>query len=292
MHLVCLGIMKKLLVTWTKGRKSNKLSVKQRDIISKRMRFYRKFVPKNFARKPRGLEDLSYWKAREYRSFLLYWGPVCLRGVLPEEKYEHFLKFHTAIYILISPSANYTTWVDYADTLIRDFVSMVPRLYGKEFLVYNMHSLMHLCQDVKLHGQLDNFSAFDFESYMQNLKRMLRSKSNHISQVINRVKEYETLENCRLMLSKTNDSDCKVGECWIHDSGTVGLIFKYSGEMVFRKFDSFLNVKSYPLKSEKLFIGFVSNLGPSIHFSRTDLVKKCLLLSYKDKQLCIPMCNS
>ena len=37
-------------------------------------------------------------------------------------------------------------------------VENMKSLYGQEMMVYNVHALVHLAEDVKLHGPLDNFS--------------------------------------------------------------------------------------------------------------------------------------
>ena len=53
MHLVCLGVMRKLLLVWSCGK--HKLSRSDLNLISERMINLQKFVPKEFARRPRGL---------------------------------------------------------------------------------------------------------------------------------------------------------------------------------------------------------------------------------------------
>src|SRR5690348_5097210 len=75
-------------------------------------------------------------------------------------------------------------WVTFAASLLEQFVKNVEPLYSKDFMIYNMHSLLHLSEDALIHGPLDRFSAFEFESYMQVLKRMLRAIHDHLSQVI------------------------------------------------------------------------------------------------------------
>lgn len=58
----------------------------------------------------------------------------------------------------------------FANKLLVSFVEHFSRLYGPEFVVYNIHGLIHL-SDVKLHGHLDLISGFPFENYMQKLKK-------------------------------------------------------------------------------------------------------------------------
>jgi hypothetical protein len=97
--------------------------------------------------------------------------------------------FHTAIYILSSDCSNKPKWVEFAQDCLDKFVSLVPTMYYPELMVYNMHSLLHVSTNVLVHGSLDSYSAFEFENFMQTLKRLLRSKSCHLSQVVKRVGE-------------------------------------------------------------------------------------------------------
>lgn len=57
-----------------------------------------------------------------------------------------------------------------------------------EYITYNVHNLLHLCDDVLLYGQLDNFSAFKFQSYMSKIKSMKNSRYP-LQQIYNRVIE-------------------------------------------------------------------------------------------------------
>jgi len=63
------------------------------------------------------------------------------------------------------------------------------RLYGKKFVTYNVHVLLHLVDDYMMFGNIDRISAFDFESYLGFIKRMLRSHSKPLEQIQNRLRE-------------------------------------------------------------------------------------------------------
>lgn len=184
MHLVCLGVMKKMLMTWTEGKLPHRLSPKNIREISDRLVSFRNRIPEEFSRKSRSLKELHHWKATEYRTFLLYTGPAALRDILDKGRFEHFMLFHTAMYVFSSDAASLHDWLEYGESLIDKFVSDIPELYYEEMLVYNMHSLMHLGEDVRVHGKVDNFSTFEFENFMQTLKRMIRTNKCHLSQVV------------------------------------------------------------------------------------------------------------
>jgi hypothetical protein len=72
--------------------------------------------------------------------------------------------------------------LNYAASLLHHFVADSERLYGQSFVVYNVHSLLHLVDDARYFETcLDNLSAFPFENYLQSLKNLIRNPSNLIA---------------------------------------------------------------------------------------------------------------
>lgn len=104
MHLVCLGVVKKLLQLWTNGYLTSRLNGRKIADLSEKLIAMSKWTPKEFARKSRSLEELSRWKATEFRQFLLYLGPVVLLNILSEVNLRHFNALNCAIRILCHPT--------------------------------------------------------------------------------------------------------------------------------------------------------------------------------------------
>ena len=190
MHLVCLGFCKRMLNLWRSGPISGKVRLSAVDLrrLSDGLDKIRPYLPFEFQRKCRSLDDFERWKATEFRQFLLYLGPVVLRGILDEKKYENFLNFSICFYISCHP-LRASMYAEFVGKMLLELMNQFASLYGENELVYNMHCLSHIWEDVKLRGHLDQYSAFPFESYMGKLRRMVRSSTMPASQIVRRIKE-------------------------------------------------------------------------------------------------------
>jgi len=81
--------------------------------------------------------------------------------------YEHFLTLHVAISILTTPTLIADNEnIKYAEELLAYFVEGFQILYSKQFVSHNVHNLLHLSNEVRRNGILDNFSAFRFENFL------------------------------------------------------------------------------------------------------------------------------
>ena len=194
MHLVCLGVMRRLLLCWLKGPLAVRLCSRKVEQLKNNLLKMIPFIPREFSRKPRSVGDLLRWKATELRQFLLYTGPVALLDVLPEPLYKNFLLLCVGITLLINPNLC-EKYCDYAKGLLITCVENMKVLYGKGMLVYNVHGLVHLADDAQLFGPLDNFSAFPFENKLKSVKRLVRKPSFVLQQIARRLHERSTISN-------------------------------------------------------------------------------------------------
>lgn len=107
--------------------------------------------------------------------------------------YEHFMLLHWAISILVSKKHITNLKLELPKTLLDMFVNHCKKMYGIEFLVYNVHVLCHLCDDVNIYGPLDEISAFPFENYLGKLKSLIHGQNNPLQQICNRLHEIDNL---------------------------------------------------------------------------------------------------
>lgn len=172
MHTVCLRAMKRLLKFWVRSKQSKRIPLEKCDATNVELNNLSDFFPSKFFRLPRSLNDIEYWKANEFRTFLLFTGPIILKGRIKKQFFLHCIKLHCAIKILVT-SVLCLTKNEIAYNLILDFVNEFKINYGAHFITHNSHSLIHLPYYVKIHGCLDNFSAFKYENYLGVIKKSI-----------------------------------------------------------------------------------------------------------------------
>ncbi|XP_072141646.1 uncharacterized protein [Dermacentor andersoni] len=188
MHLICLGVVRKLLLLWIKGEKKYRIGKDSRDAVSGANSEMKHFVPSELSRKPRSLSELDKWKATEFRTFLLYTGPVVLMSHIAQCLMDNFITLHCAVSLLCSPQ-HCSQHLEYSRKLLGHFVEVYITLFGKHAVSHNIHGLIHVADDVNTYGPLDNYSAFPFENYMCRLKKYVRKPERPLEQLHNRILE-------------------------------------------------------------------------------------------------------
>jgi len=313
MHLICLGIVKKLIKLWLKGPLNVRIQSSKNKILSSLLLSLKSSITNDFQRKPRGVDEVSRWKATEFRTFLIYLGPLVLKNVISEPCYVHFMCLHTSISLLLTPNLS-DQLLNYCNELLVYFVKKFGVLYGKEWISHNVHSLLHICDDYKMFGPLDECSCFPFENHMKTLKKFVRKSHQPLQQAVKRYSEHVTFKpqtvvdnsnqnkifsyknkhsNGPIMLHnlkiksqfktisfkntdvKINDSDCYVQTKTGDIVKIVNICHSAENEEIIIGF-RFKIVTSYyqkPLISSKLNIFSVSELNNSLEYWSVDCIK-------------------
>lgn len=185
MHLVCLGVMRRFLKFMTKAKTEYKVSSGQWQQISHRLESYAQLMPSEFARRPRSLNKIDKFKATEFRQFLLYTGIPALKSIVHPDVFHTFLCLCIAMSILLNDlRGERRQRLDYARELLTHFVNNVVGLFGRDFVTYNVHNLLHISDDCDTFDcALDEVSAFPFESYLCQLKKRVKHSRNALVQI-------------------------------------------------------------------------------------------------------------
>lgn len=84
LHLVCLGVGRKVFRTWMKGKIPHKIKLSDVNRISSRLVNFKNFFPTEMQRKPRSFVEIDQFKGTEFRTLLLYTGFPAMFKILDE----------------------------------------------------------------------------------------------------------------------------------------------------------------------------------------------------------------
>ncbi|XP_023347075.1 uncharacterized protein LOC111715909 [Eurytemora carolleeae] len=82
---------------------------------------------------------------------------------------------------------------------MKHVIDLGIHIYGETYLTINVYTLLHLVDNYKKWGPLDNSSAFIFESYLGSMKRLVRSGKEPLKQVVARLHEASTVHKPKLV---------------------------------------------------------------------------------------------
>lgn len=277
MHCVYLGVVRKLLGYYCSTTKNLRLPcrlsshhIKQ---VSDRILRYRNCFGPEFQRKIRPLKELEHFKATEFRIFILYLCPVLMKDILPPRYFDHLLLLHFSMYVYASNDDHYFSQ---ADACLHNFIAYMSDLFGHQSMIYNIHVLSHLPEFVRKYGALDSFSAFEFENYLNLIKRRLSPTREVFKNSVTQMRILRSL-SCNETIIRPLFSSSSPNNCCIDIEFQVILIKEVADDGnisgMLLNFHRCLYTKPY--SSEILKIGYYQK-------SRTYLVdrkvlKKCLI---------------
>ena len=184
MHAVLEGVIRWLMHSWFNSTHHGQPQYIGRKISEIDAQLLKQCPPSELSRPPRSIrKDLSYWKASELRSWMLFYSLPLLLEYLPPLYWHHYALLVCALHILLQEQITLSQ-INAADQMLRDFYVLLPDLYGDTSCTANAHLLSHLCKYVRLWGPLWTHSAFGFESKNGQLKHLFHGKSNVVNQLL------------------------------------------------------------------------------------------------------------
>lgn len=199
MHLVHLGVTKKIIFCLINGDLKVRLNSRQVSQINDSLMTARDTQPSDFSRRIRKISDYPLFKATEFRVFTLYTGMVVLKDKVPARIYEMFVMLTCGIRIL-SDSQEFEKNNMCAKNLLHDFLIDFGDLFGKYLISYNVHNIQHLADETLIQNSpLDKLATWEFESSNVKLKLFSRKPNLFLQQAYNRsMEKYNTQENKKI----------------------------------------------------------------------------------------------
>lgn len=212
MHGVLLGVQKLLLRLWF-APEFSKEPFSFNKCVNKVDESLKKIQPTlDITRLPRSIQkDLKYWKASEYRSFLLFYGAVVLFNILDNERFSHYLLLVHAMQILLK-SGSSDADISYSEELLFTFCQNFDKFYHERFMTLNIHQLLHLPDSVRQLGPLYTHSCFSFEDKNGVILKMIRGTQNIDNQITTGISFVQKLpelkQNC-ILLNTREEKICE-----------------------------------------------------------------------------------
>ena len=174
LHCVCLGVTKLITNEWfdtENHREPFYAGGRKKHIVQRRLKSFR--PPSEISRITKDIDRKGHWKGSELRSWLLHYSGPVMNGILPRVYYVHWLKFVTAMHVLLSATSDTNPeYIAIADYLLIDFVCDVSGLYGDVNQKFNVHQLLHIRSSVENWGPLWTYSTFAFEGMNGRLGKL------------------------------------------------------------------------------------------------------------------------
>ena len=164
MHSILEGIFKQLMKYWFDSKfhshpfSLRKFMNKINDLLLKIKSI------KEIQRQPRPLDMMSFYKASEYRAWLLFYAFPIVAQFLPPEYSHHLSLLVSSLHILLSDHININD-LDTAHRMLCAFYQSGGDLYSPSIYTANMHLLQHTVPLVRLWGPLWCYSMFGFENF-------------------------------------------------------------------------------------------------------------------------------
>lgn len=179
MHSILEGVFKQLMKLWFDSSSHSQPYSLRKHIACINRVLERVKPPLEIQRMPRSIQNISFYKASEYRAWLLFYAvPIC-SFFLPPDYTHHLILLVNAIHILLSDKIKKSD-LSIAYSMLSTFYQEAGNLYSCTIYTANMHSLEHIVGMVELWGPLWAYSMFGFE----NLNGYLGNKYHGTQKIV------------------------------------------------------------------------------------------------------------
>lgn len=180
LHSILLGVVKYLFDIWIETK------ILKKDTLTELNNRLLNMTPSHeIHRLPRMIKDKAKWKGTEWRSWLLYYSLVCLKGLISDSLLNHYALLVESIFILLQDSISETE-LDRCEKNLLLFVVQLQEMFGNSVMTFNIHSLLHLVKSVRMSGPLWTVSTFPFEGAIFYLKREITGPKGVYNQIAKR----------------------------------------------------------------------------------------------------------
>ena len=139
MHCTYEGVQKRLMNLWFESSSRAEPYYLGQYITEIDKILMQQHPPHEFARSPRSIaRHLKFWKASEFKTWLLFYSLPLLLDYLPSLYLHHY-----ALLALLQESIDLSL-LNAAEIMLNDFITLYPELYGEFNCTANLHMLLDL----------------------------------------------------------------------------------------------------------------------------------------------------
>ncbi|XP_071578684.1 uncharacterized protein [Temnothorax nylanderi] len=200
LHGILGGVVRQLWTEWNCPSSPFYLSRKQRQKVDERLLNIK--PPQEIHRLPRSFNE-GKLKASEWRSWLLFYSVPCLTEILNDKALASFTRLVRSVYILLSQNISEENFKQCENDLIQ-FVGESEILYGKSVMTFNMHTLLHVVDSVRMSGPLWATSTFPYENDNFHLKQNVSGPNGVLHQIATKTLQRSRLKNAVINENKTD----------------------------------------------------------------------------------------
>ena len=179
MHLVCLGVVRRMLVLTFKVGETRERITKRKLTPPKLFNDLIKLIQvvREFSRRCRNL-DLSVMKAAELRNILIFFFPIILECIEDEYPKEKKLWLHLVFMIracVISNDEFRNVDVNDVNSACKKFYKLFEETYGQKKCSYSIHVVPSHLLKIRGNQPLTFKSAFKFESFFSEMRDLFHA---------------------------------------------------------------------------------------------------------------------